>query len=141
VSGDAERGAARATLPGDAGTDAGRWWYWVAAVPAGAALWLVSFAWLAVVATAEFGPAGVGGNTVATAFWLATLVTGVPLAVILVVFPVAVQRDARALGAVGATWQPDPQRWGLLALVGSVTVAGSVPVAVAYLRYRLARVE
>ncbi|MFB6119979.1 MAG: hypothetical protein ABEJ68_02550 [Halobacteriaceae archaeon] len=124
-------------LPGRSLPDAGRWWYWVAAVPAVTAVWALSFVWLAIAATAEFGAGGIGGDTVGVAFSLSLVVAGVPLAVVLVLLPVAVTKDARALAAVDAPWQPDPRRWGLLALAGAVTVVGGVLVATRYTWRRL----
>jgi hypothetical protein len=109
----------------------------VAAVPAVVAVWALSFLWLALAATAEFGFAGVGGDTVGVAFWLSLTVAGLPLAVVLVLLPLAVTKDARALAAADAPWRPDPRRWGLLALLGSATVVGGVLVASAYVRRRL----
>lgn len=131
---DAGRGRG---LPGRSLPDAGRWWYWVAAVPAVAAVWLVSFVWLAIAATAEFGAGGIGGDTVGTAFWLSLIVAGAPLAVVLLLLPVAVVKDARALADAGAPWRPDPRRWGLAAGLGALTVVGGVGVAAAYVWRRV----
>ena len=122
----------RRALPGRSLPEAGRWWYWIAAVPAVAAVWLLSFVWLAIAATAEFGAGGIGGDTIGTAFWLSLFVAGVPLTVVLVLLPVAVLKDARALATVDAPWRPDPSRWGLLALFGAVSVVGGVAVAIVY---------
>lgn len=127
----------RSALPGGR-PDAGRWWYWVAAVPAVAAVWLASFLWLALAATAEFGPGGVGGDTVGTAFWLSLTVAGVPLFVVLALLPVALAKDAAALADADAGWQPDPGRWALYGLAGALSVVGAPLVAVAYVRRRRA---
>jgi len=111
------------TLDGNAAPDS-RWWYWIAAVPASAGLWFLSFLW-AALATASEGVA-TGGDPVGVAFGLSLLVGGVPLFVVAVLFPVGVFFDSRALRAAGFEW-PAPGRYALAA-VGSLVVP---PVAVA----------
>lgn len=115
-----------------------RWWYWVAALPVIAAFWLVTALWLWIATSAEFG-AGPSGDPGSFAFSVTTLFAGVPFLVSLAVFPAAVYFDARALAAAGASWQPDPRRYGALAVATLPTgPAGSVPLACyyCYRRYR-----
>jgi len=121
----------------DAAAVGSRWWYWVAAVPAIAGFGGLTFGWVALATTAEFGTA-LGTDPVEFALSLSALVVGAPLAPVLLVFPVATYLDARALTTAGADWRPTPARWAALAGASALTVLGSVPFACyyCYRRYR-----
>lgn len=110
-----------------------RWWYWVATLPVMAAFAVVTAAWVSVAVGADLGaPASLAVALTAATF-------AVPFAVVLLVFPLAVYRDASALRAAGAAWPVHP---GRLALLAAATVptgpAGSVPLACYYLYRRRA---
>jgi heme/copper-type cytochrome/quinol oxidase subunit 2 len=112
-------------LPGDSPVDS-RWWYWVAAVPVAFAFWLASAAWVAVGTALDPGlAAGVGFES---ALGLALVAMGVPLLVLLVVFPAAVHFDARAVAEQSA-WRPN-RSLAALALVAPLLAAAAVAAVV-----------
>ncbi|MFB6111688.1 MAG: hypothetical protein ABEJ35_04035 [Halobacteriaceae archaeon] len=115
-----------------------RWWLWVAGVPIVAVFWLLTVVWLAIAA----GGTGLLATPVASAVGLATIVLGIPMFVVAVVFPMAVYYDARALSTGGLRLQPAP-RLALLAAASLLTgPVLSVPFACWYLwrRHRVAGV-
>lgn len=82
-----------------------RWWYWVAAVPLVAAFWAASALWVAavVVVVPEASASGFGAIVSIPAVAL-----GVPALATVVVLPLALWRDARAIQAAGGNWPEDP---------------------------------
>lgn len=113
-------------LAGEAAVDS-RWWYWVAAVPVAFAFWLASAAWVAVGTALDPGLAG--GVGFESALGLALVAMGVPLLVLLLVFPVAVHFDARAV-AEQSTWRPNRSLLAALALAAPVLAAAAVAAVV-----------
>jgi len=121
--------AVRRALAGSAEVSS-RWWFWVAAVPLVFAFWLLAAGWIALAAYLDMGLfTGGSGSFVLLAFQLSLVALGVPLAVLLVVFPVAVSLDARAVAEAGADWQPNVARLSAAALAGPVATAVLVAVA------------
>jgi hypothetical protein len=124
-------------LPGNAAPDS-RWWYWIAALPAAAALWFLSFLWAALAATAELG-AGLSGNPIAVAFELSVLVGGIPIGVVGVLLPVAVFFDSRAVRREGFEW-PTPATYAALSALSLLVPPVAVGVAAHYVYRRRRRV-
>jgi hypothetical protein len=106
-----------------------RWWYWVAGVPIAFAFWLVAVGWVAVAVglTPAVDPGPDGPLSFAIAVSLVAL--GAPLGVLVLMFPFAIYRDARAVAAADVGWQPARTRYVAAALVGpAVGVLGTLLV-------------
>lgn len=101
-----------------------RWWYWVAAVPAVVAFWLLSVAWVGVSVWLKFTPGELTTGLAQTALLAPLVAFGVPLAVLLAVLPYAIFRDAYAIHAAGAGWPPTARYAGSAALALLLAVAG-----------------
>lgn len=112
-----------------------RWWYWIAALPVVVAVWLVTFAWVALAVATEFGAGLLAGDPVPVAFSLSVLVAGVPLAVVGGMLPVATYMDTRAVVAAGVDWRPSPARWAA-AGAGSLLSLVGAPAFACYYLYR-----
>ncbi|WP_336035909.1 hypothetical protein [Halobacterium yunchengense] len=120
-----------------------RWWYWVAAVPAfyvvatvaGFLFGALAFAF--ALTGAEYGP-GIGAP-VGLGFFGAFVLFAFLAAVgglLSLVFPVAIYLDADAVAETPGDWQPDPELYGVLGLVGVVAQPLQAPLGVYYLYRR-----
>lgn len=115
-----------------------RWWYWVAALPAAASLWLLAFLWVFVAVAAEFGDV-LAGDPFDVALGLSVAIGGVPLLVIGLLVPVAVFFDSRALRRAGFEW-PRPLAYAALVALCLPLVPLGVAVAAHYVYRRRQRV-
>lgn len=107
-----------------------RWWYWVAAVPISFGFWLLAVAWVAVAIVLNPRVGATPDGAVPFALSVSLVALGIPLAVVLLAFPFAIYRDARAVAAAGVGWQPDRTRYPVAALGGPVVgVAASALAA------------
>ncbi|GAA0222113.1 hypothetical protein ACFFQF_08010 [Haladaptatus pallidirubidus] len=131
-----------------------RWWYWIAAVPIVFGFWLVTVAWVTFAISMEpellFGP----DNPLEHAMLVSMAAMGIPFAVLIAIFPLAVFQDTVAINRAETGWEPSSQSFALAGLLGLVSavlvgiftidislalVAGfalSVPFALYYLRER-----
>lgn len=103
-------------LSGDSPVDS-RWWYWVAAVPVAFGFWVLSAAWVAVGTALD--PALGDGTGFGGALGVALVAFGVPLLVLLLVFPASVLFDVRAVRDQ-SEWQPSAGRFAGAAAIGTV---------------------
>ncbi len=101
-------------ISGDSPVDS-RWWYWVATVPVAFAFWVLSAAWVAVGTALD--PALDDGTGFGAALGVALVAFGVPLLVLLTVFPASVLFDARA-ARDQSDWRPSAERIALAASLG-----------------------
>ncbi|WP_227375172.1 hypothetical protein [Haladaptatus halobius] len=129
-----------------------RWWYWIAAVPTVFAFWLVTVAWVAFAIWLEpnllYGPS----NPLVHSALVSLAAMGIPFAVLIAIFPLAVFQDTVAINRAEAGWEPSSRNYALVALLGLVALAGlafadlslavivgfvlSVPFSLYYLRER-----
>lgn len=128
-----------------------RWWYWIAAYPivlllvipvavVGLILFIVPVA--VVGPGADPGP-GAGAGFGAILVLVALLVVGLLVIIgllsfaLIVMLPVALYLDARAVAAADVDWQPDPFLYGLLGILQLfVTPVIGIVVAAYYLYKR-----
>ena len=154
--GRSPRRALRRTLAG--GSVDSRWWYWVAAVPAVFAFWLVAVAWVAIAVL--LGPLA-GPRPILQAAEISMVAFVGPFLLLTAVFPFAVYADAGAVAAADVDWRPPRLALTAAAAVGPLLAAAAgaadvlgdgsldvpgwavvvgfllaVPVAVYYLRER-----
>lgn len=108
-----------------------RWWYWVAAVPLALAFWLLAVGWVAVAVLVNPHVGTDPGGTVPFALALSLVALGAPLGALLLVFPFALFRDARAVEAADVGWRPDHTRLVAAALVGPAVGAATTVLALA----------
>lgn len=101
-------------------------WYWVAAIPSGFLLWVLTVAWLALASSWE--AFGFGADLVN----LSLVALGVPFAFLTAYFPVAVYRDADYVNRTSGQWAPNPMRQALLAAPGIVLLVAVAVAAVVY---------
>lgn len=80
-----------------------RWWYWVAAVPAVFAFWVVAVAWVTVAV--GIGPLS-DPSPVAQAAEISLVAFGVPFVALTAAFPFAVYADATAILDADVDWRP-----------------------------------
>lgn len=99
----------------------GRYWYWVAAVPAAFVLWLVAVAWVAVAV--GLGPLA-GANPLVQAARISLVAFGPPFLALVAVVPFALAADVGAVRDAEVDWQPPLGRLVAAAAIGpAVTVA------------------
>jgi len=100
-----------------------RWWYWVAAVPAAFAFWLVAVAWVTVAVA--LGPLA-GPSPVAQAAEISLVAFGAPFLALTAVFPFAVFEDASAICEADVGWRPPRVPLTGAAAVGPLVSAAAV---------------
>ncbi|MFB6072902.1 MAG: hypothetical protein ABEJ88_08035 [Halobacterium sp.] len=100
-----------------------RWWYWVAAVPAITAFWVLSAAWVAVVVLVV--PEATADTTSGAVVSIPAVALGVPALAAFLVLPLALLQDSRAVERAGGDWSAvgslAPQ---LAAVVDAALLAG-----------------
>lgn len=140
-------GEAAGTLPPLDAVDS-RWWYWIAAYPLAVLLFVplvvvaaLLFVMPFVVVGPDMGPGAGPGPGVAMAvigLVMALLVVAVLVLtfVLLVMFPIALYMDARAVGDADVGWSPDPLLYGLLGLLQLVVTPIIGLVVAVYYLYR-----
>jgi len=100
-----------------------RWWYWVAAVPAIFAFWVVAVAWVAVAVS--LGPLA-GPRPLAQAAEISLVAFGGPFLALTAVFPFAVYADASAILDADVDWRPPRVLLSAAAAVGPLVSALAV---------------
>jgi hypothetical protein len=105
-----------------------RWWYWVAAVPAVFAFWVVAVAWVTVAVS--LGPLA-DPRPVAQAAEISLVAFGGPFLALTGVFPFAVYADASAVLEADVEWRPARTPLTGAAAVGPLVAAGAVAVGLA----------
>src|SRR6056297_3214257 len=133
-----------------------RWWYWIAAIPTVFGFWLVTVAWVAFAIWLEPGLLNTSGGDgpLVQAARISLVAVGVPIVVLVAIFPLAVFQDTHAIDTAAVEWAPPGSTYALLALggwlvgggVGLLLVdlsmgiiagfAASVPFALYYLQQR-----
>ena len=98
-----------------------RWWYWVAAVPAVFAFWLVAVAWVTVAVA--LGPLA-DANPLAQAAEISMVAFVGPFLVLTIVFPFAVYADATAVIDAAVGWRPPRAAVTGAAAVGPFVAVG-----------------
>ena len=100
-----------------------RWWYWVAAVPAAFAFWLLSVAWVAVAIS--LGPLA-GPRPLVQAAEVSLVAFGGPFLALTAVFPFAVYADASAVLDADVDWRPPRALLTVAAAIGPLVSAMAV---------------
>ena len=119
-----------------------KWWYWVAAVPAYAAVGLLG----GIVAFGLFilsigidiaGGMGLATGTLVVVGTLVAVLYGLAGLVLFVMFPIGIYLDAQAIAEADVEWDPDPVLYGIVAVTTALFSALLVSLVVAiYYLYR-----
>jgi len=119
-----------------------KWWYWVAAVPAYAAVGLLG----GIVAFGLFilsigidvaGGMGLATGTLVLVGTLVAVLYGLAGLVLFVMFPIGIYLDAQAIAEADVEWEPDPVLYGIVAVTTALFSALLVSLVVAiYYLYR-----
>ncbi len=118
------------------------WWYWVAAVPGyfllgivGAVAVGVLFLLTAIIDVA--GGMGIATGILIVAFVLGSLVYALAGIVLVIMFPIGIYLDAKAINEAAGEWEPDPVLYGLIAVATALFSALTVSLVIAlYYLYR-----
>jgi hypothetical protein len=119
-----------------------KWWYWVAAVPAYAAVGLLGgiVAFGLFILTIGIDVAGGMGLATGALVLVGTLVAvlyGLAGLVLFVMFPIGIYLDAQAIAEADVDWEPDPVLYGIVAVTTALFSALLVSLVVAiYYLYR-----
>ena len=131
------------SAPRDVGPEVeSNWCYWVAAVPGyfllgvvGAVAVGVLFLLTAIIDVA--GGMGIATGILLVVFVLGSLVYALAGVVLVIMFPVGIYLDAKAINESAAEWDPDPVLYGLIAVATALFSALTVSLVIAlYYLYR-----